>query len=138
DPNDDEATRWLCALIWPEHRDRAALLEQALQLARQHPVPIAAGSAPVVLPNVLSQIPDDAALCLFHSYTLNQMPQPVREETLRVIAAYAANHRLFRISQEWYAGQEQPQLELYSYERGEVYQELLAYCESHGRWLQWL
>ena len=28
---------WLRALVWPEHAERAALLDQALRIARQHP-----------------------------------------------------------------------------------------------------
>jgi hypothetical protein len=138
DTEDREATRWLRALIWPEHHDRAELLAQALRVKQQYPISILGGSAPDLLPAALSQVPSDAALCIFHSYTLNQMPQPTRDTTLQEIERYAATHQLFRISQEWYAGQAQPQVELYSYDTGHVQTELLARCESHGRWVQWL
>lgn len=32
----------------------------------------------------------------------------------------------------------QPQLELYTYTPNQVQHQLLAYYESHGRWLEWL
>src|SRR6185436_19436932 len=43
-PNDGEATRWLRALIWPEHRDRRVQLEAALEQLRSRPVEIVKGN----------------------------------------------------------------------------------------------
>jgi hypothetical protein len=51
---------------------------------------------------------------------------------------FAKARDFFRISLEWYSGQNQPHLELFSYIRGTVESELLAYCESHGRTIEWL
>lgn len=138
DVNDEQATRWLHALIWPEQRDRAQLLTQALELARQHLPTIIKGNALDVLPDVLADMPPDATLCIYHSYALNQAPRTIREQILELIAHYGKTHDLFRVSQEWYAGQEQAQVELYRYQQGEIQQTLLTYCESHGRWLEWL
>jgi hypothetical protein len=70
DVRDDEAALWLRALIWPEQLDRAALLAQAIDLARQHPPPLLAGDAIDLLPGVLETIPGDVALCIYHSFTL--------------------------------------------------------------------
>jgi hypothetical protein len=54
------------------------------------------------------------------------------------LLAFAQTRDLFRISLEWYAGQAQPHLELISYQSGAMESELLAYCESHGRHIEWL
>ena len=138
DVRDDTAIRWLRALIWPEHTDRARLLEQAVQIARLDPPSIVAGNAADVLPQVLPTIPPETALCVYHSYTLNQCPEPVREKILDRLLQFARERDLFRISLEWYSGQNQPHLELFSYEGGLLQSELLAYCESHGRTIEWL
>jgi hypothetical protein len=135
---DEAETRWLKALIWPEHRDRVRLLEAALALAREVPIPLLAGNAVLTLPEALNQVPDDAVLCIFHSYTLNQMPVDVRSRTLDVISAHSQKRNIYRVSQEWYGNQDKPQLELYSYDQNGIEAELLAYPESHGRWLEWL
>jgi hypothetical protein len=138
DVHNDEAVRWLRALIWPEHIDRAEHFARAIATAREHPVPMIAGNAVNVLPGVLEHIPDDAALCIYHSYTLNQMPRDVREQLLRLIEGYDHRRTIYRVSMEWYAKQEQPQLALFTCQAGTVRHELLAFCESHGRHIEWL
>jgi hypothetical protein len=138
DIHDEDETRWLKALIWPEHRDRVRLLESALALAREVPVRMVAGDAAITLSEVLNQVPDDTLLCIYHSYTLNQMPTEVRNQTLNVITSYSQERVLYRVSQEWYGDQDKPQLELHSYNQGDIHSILLAYPESHGRWLEWL
>ena len=138
DVRNDMAIRWLRALIWPEHTDRAQLLEQAVQIARINPPSIIAGNAADLLPQILLNIPLDAVPCVYHSYTLNQCPNPVRENILDRLIEFAQERDLFRISLEWYSGQSQPHLELFSYQEGMMKSELLAYCESHGRTIEWL
>jgi hypothetical protein len=138
DIQDDMAIRWLRALIWPEHTDRARLLEQAVQLARLDPPSIVAGDAVDLLPQILPTIPSDAVLCVYHSYTLNQCSMPIREKILDYLEDFARKKDLFRISLEWYEGQNQPHLELFSYQGSTMKGELLAYCESHGRTIEWL
>ncbi len=138
DARDEDTVRWLRALIWPEHADRVRRFNAALGLAREYPPHIVAGNAPDVLIDVLAGVPEDSILCLYHSYTLNQMPPAVRAETLDRITAISKHRKLVRVAQEWYAEQEQPHLELYSYEGGGAQREHLACCESHGRWIEWL
>ncbi len=138
DVRDDNATLWLRALIWPEQMDRARLLDSAIQLTRRDPPTLIAGDMVERLPEVFVNVPPDAVLCVYHSYTLNQCSKEIREAVLELLTAYAAQHDLFRVSLEWYAGQEMPELELIAYWGGSVQRELLARCESHGRWMEWL
>jgi hypothetical protein len=97
-----------------------------------------AGNAADVLPQVLKTIPAEPMLCVYHSYTLNQCPRPVRENILACLDEFSHERDFCRISLEWYAGQDQPHLELFSYHAGRVQSEVLAYCESHGRTIEWL
>jgi len=34
--------------------------------------------------------------------------------------------------------QSHPHVDLYTYQDGKTHEELLAYCESHGRWVEWV
>jgi hypothetical protein len=136
DVHDEHAVRWLRALIWPEHRDRAQRIEAAIAMTRQHPLPIVAGNAVDRLPEVLAQVPSEATLCIYHSYALNQTPGPVRERIFAQIAEFAQARELFRVAEEWYAGMSQAELELFCYRNGEVLREKLAECEGHGRWIK--
>lgn len=138
DVRDEDAMRWLRALIWPEHADRVQMLETAIAIARQHPPHIVAGNATQTLPTLLASAPPDAALCVYSSYALNQMPPDVRQRVLDALTTAAHTRDLYRISQEWYGGQAQPRLELFTYTAAETRSELLAHAESHGRWIEWL
>jgi hypothetical protein len=138
DVRDEAATRWLRALIWPEHRDRARLLERAIGMARQDPPPMRAGDLLDLLLPALEEAPGDAAVCVYHSYTLNQCPRTTGEQLDLLLAGFSRNRDVDRISLEWFSGQQQPHLELYSYRRGAVQRTLLASCEAHGREIEWL
>lgn len=138
DVRNPDQVRWIRALIWPEHTDRTVLFERAIAMARRDPPHIIAGNAADVLLSTAETVPDDTALCIFHSYTLNQCPEHMHEQIVSNIEEIAKSRDVFRISLEWYGGQKQAQLELYSYARNQIGHELLAYCESHGRSLEWL
>lgn len=138
DVRDEEAVRWLRALIWPEHRDRAERIEAALAMARQHPPSIVAGDAVDLLPEVLARVPAETTLCIYHSYAMNQTPEPVRKRIFAQIADFAQTRELFRVAEEWYAGMRQAELELFWYRDGELRCEKLAECEGHGRWMKFI
>ena len=138
DVHNPEAVRWLQALIWPEHRDRAQRIEAALALAQQQSLEIIVGDAVDRLPEAMAQVPTETTLCIYHSYALNQAPEPVRARIFAQIANFAQTRDLFRVCEEWYAHVPQAELELFCYRDGEVQHEKLAECEGHGRWLKFV
>lgn len=79
DLHDDEQYRWLEALIWPDHADRAALLANARQVWLKQPPRVEAGDALELLPVLVAESPADSALCVFHCHALNQFPVEARE-----------------------------------------------------------
>ncbi len=60
DRADDE--RWLRTLIWPEERERAAQLDAAIAIAREHPPHLVAGDAVDGLAALAAHAPPDATL----------------------------------------------------------------------------
>ncbi len=42
------------------------------------------------------------------------------------------------MGQEGYSLQSYPHVDLYTYHDGKMHKELLAYCESDGRWVEWV
>jgi hypothetical protein len=138
DVRDERATLWLCALVWPEHRDRLARLRSAIALARQDPPRLLAGDALALLPQMLPAAPPDAALCVWHSFTVNQFTREGRAQLAALLSEYAARARrpLYRISMEHHNG-DNPLLVLITYEAGGASERILAECEGHGEWLAW-
>jgi hypothetical protein len=134
DPN---AALWLRALVWPDEAGRAELLQQAIHVARQDPPKLVAGNALDLLSEVVTTVPHDQTLCVFHTHTINQFPLEARARLSAQLAEQAAGRDLYRISIEW-LGEEHPRLELVSFEGGVLTEQLLGYCGSHGEWLKWL
>lgn len=135
--NDPEATAWLQALIWPEQRERATLLEQALAAARLDPPPLRDGNALDLLPELVDAAPDDVILCIFDTYTINQFAAADQERLAALLDEIAAHRRLFQITISWVGG-ESPTLRLTSWTREERAERTLARCDAHGAWIEWL
>jgi hypothetical protein len=137
DVHDADAALWLRALVWPDEAGRAELLRQALQVAQDDPPRLLAGNALDRLPEVLATIPNDQALCVFHTHTVNQFPPDARARLSALLAEHALGRALYRVSIEW-LGAASPRLELIVYKDGVTAEDLLAYCGSHGEWLEGL
>jgi hypothetical protein len=138
DLRDQDQADWLRALVWPEHVERALLLEQAIELVKPAPPKLLAGDGMELLPEAVQAAPAGAAICVFHSYAVNQFSSEARERLKEMIQAQAASREQFyRLSSEW-MGTPQPELELTIFGNGRPQPHLLAYCDSHGRWIEWL
>jgi hypothetical protein len=137
DVRDPDAALWLRALVWPDEAGRAELLQQAIRVAQQDPPRLWPGNALDLLPEALATIPNDQALCVFHTHTINQFAPEARARLSALLAEHAAGRNLYRISIEW-LGEVYPRLELVAFESGVRTESLLAYCGAHGEWLEWL
>lgn len=137
DIRDAEEVGWLCALVWPEERERARLLRHAMELTRHSPPQLLSGDGLLLLPDALRTIPAEAVVCVFHTHTINQFSVEARDRLTALLAAHAATRDLYRISAEW-LGTPHPQLELTAWHAGQAQHRLLAYCDHHGGWLEWL
>ncbi len=72
--NDDDV-EWLRALLWPEHLDRLALLNAAIEVARPDPPRLVRGDVIAVLPAEVATAPAGSAVCLLATFVLNQFPR---------------------------------------------------------------
>jgi hypothetical protein len=61
-----------------------------------------------------------------------------RERILARVAEEGRKRDLYRVALEWWPPNPTPNVELFTYIGGETSSELLARCESHGRWVEWL
>jgi hypothetical protein len=136
DVRDADETLWLRALVWPEHDSRAALLERAIALVRQDPPRLVEGDALAVLPAVLADVPPECGLCIFESHAFNQFAPDARERLLDVIAEHVAVRDLALLSLQGTGAA--ATLALTVYQQGAWQERLLARCDGHGRWMEWL
>lgn len=138
DINDPDATLWLRALVWPEHTERAKILETALELARANPPRLLGGDGVALLPSLFREVPMDTTLCVFHSHTVNQFPQEARERFDTTLRVESQNRSIYRLALEGLAGQPFAAMTLFHYAQGECTERVLAHYDPHGAWCAWL
>jgi hypothetical protein len=139
---DPQATLWLRALVWPEHPQRATLLQQALMLAQREPPKLMAGDALAILPRAIAEMPADTALCVFHIATLAHFSAEARQRFQALIPELARQRDLFWLSSEGVGLGERRQRGEYVtvltvFQNGHRTEHRLAANHQHGAWLEW-
>ncbi len=132
DLGDDEEYLWMMALVWPDHPDRADLLRAARNIWLSNPPRVERGDALEVLPRILGEVPQDAALCVFHCHTLNQFPAESRA---------AFNEMLRNVSHDrpvYHVPSEGEHLYVNKIVCGVEDVILSARRNAHGRWIEWM
>ena len=132
DLGDDEEYLWMMALVWPDHPDRADLLRAARNIWLSNPPRVERGDALEVLPRILGEVPQDAALCVFHCHTLNQFPAESRA---------AFNEMLRNVSHDrpvYHTPSEGEHLYVNRIVCGVEDVILSARRNAHGRWIEWM
>jgi len=132
---------WLRALVWPEQRERAARLDHAVAIARAARASLnfsmRQGDGAALLPTIAAELPDGEALCVVHSFTLNQFSSQARLALDRALRDIAAQRTLLRLGLEW-ERRTAPVLSLGEYGRAGIERRDLARCDAHGSWVEWL
>jgi len=136
DVDDREQTLWLRSLVWPEEGERARLLENAITVARRDKPDMVAGDGIVLLPELLASVPEEAALCIIRVFT--NLPPAARDQFTASIAQHGERRDLSVVSTRRGAREGESLLALVSYRNGLRSEAVLANCENHGKWLEWL
>lgn len=99
---DDEDDRgWLRACVWPEHVERLARLDAALELARRvDDVDLVRGPMLDVLEPTVAGLPDEVYVVVLHSATLAYQTPSDREEFEVSLDRIAAHRTLWRVGLE--------------------------------------
>lgn len=136
DPTD---RRWLRALIWPDHPDRAQRLDVAARAAARGPRPhIHQGDAAEALPDLLDQAPRDTTVVVYHTAVLVHFTEAT---------STAFVPRLLELSRQrsitWIQGEpgsdRRPCLRLAQLADGQLQtDDLLGRYHPHGAWLEWV
>ena len=129
DLGDDEEFRWMQALVWPEHTDRAALLSVAREVWLRSQPRVLPGDAVELLPDALAGVPPDAALCVFHCHTLNQVPAEGRARFEAILRTASMERVMYHMSSEG------ERVSLRRLVKGSATTLLTARRQAHGRWI---
>ena len=98
DVSNPEDVAWLRALIWPEHTDRLALLDAAIQLAQQAPPElIKADLFEHFSGRRMASIPTDATVCFFATFVLHQFTPEMRETFARMLLSLSHSRDVYLV-----------------------------------------
>ena len=128
---DDEQYRWLRALVWPDHGDRAALLANARRVWLHDTPRVVAGDAVAGLSELIQAAPPGAALCVFHCHVLNQFPVPARTAFSEVLRSASRQRPVYHVSSEG------ERLSVTRLVDGRARVLLSVLRSAHGRWIEW-
>jgi hypothetical protein len=137
DLSDPEARDWLKALVWPDQVERFARLEKALRLSLQMRPNIIRGDALDLLPEALAAAPEHEPVCVYHSLVTYQFSEDMRDAFDAILVMASLRRPVWRVSLEGTLSGDCPLL-LYSYRDGSKQTRMLANCNSHGEWIEWL
>ena len=132
DATDPGERMWLQALVWPEHVDRFAALDRALDVVAADPPEILAGDAIELLGRLdAERLSVDMPLVVFHSQVRMHVPVQRRGAFDAAIGALGARRRLLHIALE-HRGEGPAVLSLHD-SAGEDAD--LGSAHGHGRWI---
>ena len=153
----DDATRdWLRALVWPEHRDRMAQLDAALELARAAPPLLVQGDLTTDVVALGTTAPEDIPLVVVSTWVLAYVAPELRRAFIGSLGRLAAERgdTVWLVAGEGQSviasldldlvesGQEGYGPSLLAVARfdpdGAAEARMLAECHAHGRWIRWL
>lgn len=131
---DPDELLWLRALIWPEHVERHAQLVDAAAELRESPIHLHRGDASRDLPHLLERVPAEAALVVYSTIAMYQIPREGRRRITAALEARSREQPVWRVALE---GVHPPSLTLTRYRDGDGETELLARASPHGWWIKW-
>jgi hypothetical protein len=100
DVRQQEDADWLLACAWPDHPERRRRTQAAISIARQEPPMVVAGDLVADLPDLLTKVPRDAQLVVFHSATLPYVEEGRRLELAGVFTEESHKRDVVWISNE--------------------------------------
>lgn len=131
DLGDHEQYRWLQALVWPDHADRAALLANARRVWLQDAPRVVAGDAVEKLLELIRAAPAGTALCVFHCHVLNQFPASARAAFSEALRSASQRRPVYHVSSEG------EHLNVTRLVNGRSRTLLSVLRSAHGRWVAW-
>ena len=131
DLRNEQEYKWMTALVWPDHPDRAALLAAARQIWLEDTPEVLSGDAIDVFPRVLQRVPTDAVLCVCHCHTLNQFPVEARAAFYHILLTESERRVVY------YVPSEGERMSVDRIMNRESHTILSARRSAHGRWIEW-
>ena len=138
DVEDMDEVLWLRSLVWPDHMGRQERLTAAMDIFRKDPPLLVEGDASAQLPMLLAEAPAETTLCVYATHVLYQFRREALIALLKGMQSASRYRPIHFLSIEGTMGGRFSELRWTAYENGDRSERLLARCNPHGRWLEWV
>lgn len=91
------------------------------------------GDGVVLLSDIVKEIPEDVAICVFHTHVANQLQQQLKLKLLEDIKIIGKQRDIFHL----YNNIQDRNLHLDYYIDGYAYSSTVGETDGHGRWFTW-
>lgn len=98
----EEDYMWLQALIWPEHKERRALLQQVKMIHTEVPKTLLKGDLLQLLPTISQNISNAHQIIIFHTHVANQFSAQLKENFQQTIMHIAKNKPIYHVYNNMY------------------------------------
>ncbi|MBG9545066.1 hypothetical protein ABE29_20565 [Cytobacillus firmus] len=133
DLKNEEEHLWLKSLIWPEHKERLFMFEEAASYVKDGSVHLVDGDGISLLLEYVENIPEDSAICIFHTHVANQISLEMKKRLLKTVETIGKERDVFHI----YNNVQDRFLHLDYYLNHIESQNTIAATDGHGRWFEW-
>jgi hypothetical protein len=133
DLTNEEDYLWLKSLIWPEHKERIKLFENAAKCFLSNPIKLIEGNGVTLLTEVIEEISLDNVICIFHTHVANQIPEDSKTELMEIIKNIGEKRDVFHV----YNNMWDSKLHLDYFIDGTEYNLTIGDTDGHGRWFDW-
>ncbi|MFJ8526815.1 DUF2332 domain-containing protein [Bacillus sp. NPDC094106] len=133
DLNNEEDYVWLRSLIWPEHKERLEMFDNAAACLKEQFVKLIEGDGVSLLSEIAEQLPEDAVICVFHTHVANQIPENIKHKLVDQIKEIGARQDIFHL----YNNMWDRDLHLDYFIHGKEYCETVGETDGHARWFSW-
>ena len=134
DLRNKEDKLWLRSLIWPEHKERVAMFNQAVDYVLHNELSLIEGNGLDLINRYVDDIPLSNTLCVYHTHVANQLSIDDKKLLLRKIETIGATRNVYHI----YNNIQDAKLHLDYYENGKGHFSTVAETDSHGWYFSWL
>lgn len=135
DVHSAEDILWLRALIWPGNLGRVSMLEQAAALLKSRSdIRFVEGDGTELLPGLVRDIPEEAAVCVFHTHVANQIPEDNKHRLLHHLNDIGKHRDIVHVYNNMWDGDLHADLIV----GGISSEQTILRADGHGRWFEWL
>ncbi|MGV2927718.1 DUF2332 family protein [Macrococcus capreoli] len=130
----DEDYYWLMSLYYPEETKRRKHFIKARKVFLDHPVEILEGEELKILPTVLSSLPEDEAVILFHVHVTKNWSDEKKQQLMQIISAFSETHEIYHVHHQIFNND----IYLDSFIDGKLQRQKLANFDLNALTIEWL